>query len=192
MSTAEPDDAIAPNTAVVFVPADPHDPTTYPSLLMPDGRRCAVFEDRYGVLNIAISRDRSTADPPAEIGSIRLTVGKLVVHEDLVDLPGWDEMSDYDRGWALLHVYERDKRGTQHALTYSAPRFADDPRLSSLSAEAASAHATKIVSTTDEIIETIGEDEYDRLIAVVADPPRACFKVDQSHSLMAAMWTVAR
>lgn len=48
-------------------------------------------------------------------------------------LPSWPEMSDLDKGAALLHLHKCDSEGAGYAIENYPARYFDDPRLTALS-----------------------------------------------------------
>lgn len=92
-------------------------------------------------------------------------------------LPTWDEMSDFDKGAALRHVYRASPPPRGHSGSHWDHRHAgkmfpavyrDDPRLSALSAKAASRHAMKVTGGQRKIVARLSEREYARLYSLAA------------------------
>ena len=88
-------------------------------------------------------------------------------------LPGWDEMSDLDKGAALLHLHKREWEGEEYAVENYPARYFDDPRLTSLSPPEASRHAASLGRDEDKWT-ALGEAGYERLYdaALAADRRR--------------------
>ncbi|MFD8564663.1 hypothetical protein ACFV1N_45995 [Streptosporangium canum] len=76
------------------------------------------------------------------------------------DLPGWDDMSDLDKG-AIVVAMWRAKWWMLPSLR--AARFLDDPVLVALDENSAARHMQKIVGSFDELRNRIGEAEMCRL-----------------------------
>lgn len=84
-------------------------------------------------------------------------------------LPAWAEMSDLDKGAALLHLHKRDYEGVSYAVENYPCRYLDDPRLTALDAKAASRHAAQFGGEA----EALTGEEYERLYdAALAEPDR--------------------
>lgn len=75
-------------------------------------------------------------------------------------LPTWDEMSDLDKGAALLHVHKRDYEGDEYAVSDYPVAYFDHPDLLALEMDAACDHAAKVGTGPAESLEP---DEYVRL-----------------------------
>lgn len=161
--------ARAHNHGARFLPAHPDNPETLPCIQLPDGRQCYFYYDDSGILNISVHLD---GDLDEDV-SVQVTVGPTVVFQDITDLPAWGEMSDRDKGAALMHVAKRNNEGDTDAVENYPCIYFDDPRLTRLTANTASSHATRTVGDTDEIVETIGQDEYERLYDIAYDADRA-------------------
>lgn len=76
-------------------------------------------------------------------------------------LPTWDEMSDLDKGAALLHDHKRDSEGADYAVENYPCRYLDDPSLTALDGEDASEHAAEVCG--EDVFERLGGSEYERL-----------------------------
>jgi hypothetical protein len=89
----------------------------------------------------------------------------------MIDLPTWDELSDLDKGAALLHIHKRDYEGISYAVENYPARYLDDPRLTALSSREASRHAAQFCDQA----EALDTAEYERLYdAALAEPDRRC------------------
>ncbi|MEU4558384.1 hypothetical protein AB0F72_08340 [Actinoplanes sp. NPDC023936] len=87
------------------------------------------------------------------------------------NLPTWDEMSDLDKGAALMHLHKRDYEGISYAVENYPARYLDDPRLLALTPREASRHAAQFESLANEL----NGDTYERLYdAALAEPDRRC------------------
>lgn len=76
-------------------------------------------------------------------------------------LPAWTEMSDLDKGAALLHDHKRDEEGANYAAEHYPCRYIEDPRLTALGRTEASNHAAEVVGF--DVLDRIGVEEYERL-----------------------------
>jgi hypothetical protein len=90
-------------------------------------------------------------------------------------LPDWDDMTDLDKGAALLHVWEREWEGAEHAMAESPCRYLRAPVLVALDPRAASEHAWAVTGGWDAISDKIGPAERTRLYDV------ALFHVQGKH-----------
>lgn len=70
--------------------------------------------------------------------------------EMMAALPGWDDMSDLDKGAALLHMHKRINEGDDYAIENYPAKFIEDPRLTGLSAEDACAHVARLFPYEDD------------------------------------------
>lgn len=86
---------------------------------------------------------------------------------DTTNLPTWDEMSDLDKGAALLHDHKRDTEGGEYATEHYPCRYIEDSRLTALDEEDASDHAAEVCGF--DVFERIGADEYHRLYDLALD-----------------------
>jgi hypothetical protein len=87
----------------------------------------------------------------------------------MANLPGWDAMSDLDKGAVLLHLHKRDSEGDDYAVENYPAKFLDDPRLTGLDREDACAHAARF----EDIAEELDGDEYGRLYDLALDYERS-------------------
>src|SRR5215469_13316405 len=88
-------------------------------------------------------------------------------------LPGWDEMSDLDKGAALLHLHKRDWEGPGYAVENYPARYFDHPALVALSPREACRHAVSVEDAAERA-GCVGGAEYERLydLALDADDKR--------------------
>ncbi len=93
--------------------------------------------------------------------------------DDTSSLPTWAEMSDRDKGAALLHLHKRDWEGEEYAASEYPARYFDHPVLTALSPLAACRHAVSVESDAETAGALRGE-EYQRLydLALAADEAR--------------------
>lgn len=83
---------------------------------------------------------------------------------DATGLPSWDDMSDLDRGAALMFVW-KVKREADYAYArdnYPA-RYSDHPILRDLDVHTTCRHARYVAGTWDEAKDRLGADEAQRL-----------------------------
>lgn len=90
------------------------------------------------------------------------------------DLPQWDDMTDLDKGAALMHAWKVDCEGVDYATSDYPCEYFDDARLCALHEADASRHARLVAGSWDEVGDRIGWDEVERLYetAVRADGER--------------------
>jgi hypothetical protein len=87
------------------------------------------------------------------------------------NLPTWEEMSDLDKGAALLHDRKREHEGVTYAVENYPVKYFDDPRLTVLDRRAACRHAATFAGEA----ERLANDEYRRLYDLaLAEPDRRC------------------
>ena len=88
-------------------------------------------------------------------------------------LPAWAEMTDLDKGAALLHLHKRDWEGEDYAEENYPARYFDHPALTALSAREACRHAVSVEDDAERA-GALGGDEYMRLydLALAADDAR--------------------
>ncbi len=84
------------------------------------------------------------------------------------DLPTWDDMTDLDKGAALMHLHKRDWEGGEYAERHYPARFYDHPALVALDTVAAS----KFAATLDEDAETLLVGEHERLYDLALNKER--------------------
>lgn len=89
------------------------------------------------------------------------------------DVPTWEQMSDLDKGAALLHMHKVEREGREYAEAEYPCRYLDNPQLVALDGLAASWHAQRVTVTNTAIFERIGDDEYFRLYDLALDADRA-------------------
>lgn len=87
----------------------------------------------------------------------------------LAALPDWSEMSDLDKGAALMHLWKRDSEGDDYAVENYPVKYIEDPRLTALNREDACAHAARF----EEIAEEMDGDEHERLYNLALDHERS-------------------
>jgi hypothetical protein len=88
-------------------------------------------------------------------------------------LPTWDEMSDLDKGAALLHLRKVTTEGKGYATENYPAEYFDHSALTALDEKTASRHARGLFARGDyEAFEVLGEDEYARLYDAALDADR--------------------
>jgi len=91
-------------------------------------------------------------------------------HADMMaGLPGWDELSDLDKGAALMHLWKRDSEGDDYAIENYPAKFIEDPRLTVLDHEDACDHAARF----EEIAEELDPSEHSRLYDLALNHERS-------------------
>ena len=88
-------------------------------------------------------------------------------------LPTWAEMSDLDKGAALLHLHKRDWEGGDYAEENYPAEYFEHPALVALKPREACRHAVS-VETDAEKAGALKMPEYERLydLALAADQAR--------------------
>ena len=86
-------------------------------------------------------------------------------------LPGWDEMTDLDKGAALMHLHKREWEGESYAEENYPARYFDHPALVALTPAQACRHAVSVEADADHAGAT-GPPEYDRLYDLALDADR--------------------
>lgn len=85
--------------------------------------------------------------------------------DTMTELPTWSEMSDLDKGAALLHLHKREYEGAAYAVEHYPAEYFNDPRLTGLDRQAASQHAAGFAEDADRL----ADGEYDRLYNLALD-----------------------
>jgi len=79
-------------------------------------------------------------------------------------LPSWDDMTDTDRGAALMFVWKvKWEADYTYARENYPARYFDDPRLTDLDVRSACRHAKTVAGSWDEANDRLGEAEVNRL-----------------------------
>lgn len=60
------------------------------------------------------------------------------------ELPAWDQMSDLDKGAALMHAWKRSWEGPSYATEHYPTRYLDNPTLVALSEAEACKHTVRV------------------------------------------------
>lgn len=88
---------------------------------------------------------------------------------DAPTLPAWDEMTDLDKGAALLHLHKREWEGAEYAESDYPCRYFDDPALLALAPLEACRHAVSVEADAD----ALSDSENERLYDAALDADRA-------------------
>lgn len=84
-----------------------------------------------------------------------------------VGLPAWDDMSDLDKGAALMFVWKAHwERDYAYAREHYPVRFVDDPRLVRLGPVEACRHASLVTGGHTRALDRLGVDEHQRLYSL--------------------------
>jgi hypothetical protein len=88
-------------------------------------------------------------------------------------LPTWAQMTDLDKGAALLHLHKRDWEGEEYAIDNYPARYFDHPALTALKPREACRHAVSVEPDADDA-GALKMPEYERLydLALDADDKR--------------------
>lgn len=79
-------------------------------------------------------------------------------------LPTWEQMSDLDKGAALVYLAKADSEGFAYAREHYAARYLDNPALKALSRSAACDHADALFDDgIGGAYDALGQGEADRL-----------------------------
>lgn len=81
----------------------------------------------------------------------------------LDSLPRWEQMSDLDRGAALMHTWKCHWEGPGYARAEYPCIYIDDPALLALTRRDANEHARHVAGSYGQALAQLGEDEFDRL-----------------------------
>jgi hypothetical protein len=83
--------------------------------------------------------------------------------------PTWDEMSDLDKGAALLHAWKRDWEGPSYAVAEYPAEYLENPALMRLDDREASRHAARVTKGWQDW----DVDEVQRLYDAALEASRA-------------------
>lgn len=86
-------------------------------------------------------------------------------------LPGWDAMSDLDKGAALMHLHKVESEGEDYARENYPAKFIDDSRLTALDTDDACTHALRFEEDSEQLLEENG-GEWERLYNLALDHER--------------------
>jgi hypothetical protein len=90
---------------------------------------------------------------------------------ETVKLPAWAEMTDLDKGAALLHLHKRDWEGEGYAVENYPARYFDHPALTALTPLAACRHAVSVQEDAGRA-GALKMPEYERLYDLALDADR--------------------
>jgi hypothetical protein len=99
-------------------------------------------------------------------------------------LPAWDELSDLDKGAALLHVWKCHwEHSASYAVEHYPAEYFEHPLLTGLDSRTASRHASVVAGRWDDACERLGDDEVTRLydLALVRDREVATARVEAAR-----------
>lgn len=97
-------------------------------------------------------------------------------------LPTWSELTDLDKGAALLHLHKRDWEGADYAVDNYPARYFDHPALTALSPLNACRHAVSVEDDA-ELAGALRGEEYDRLYDLALDADRARWDAEHAEDL---------
>jgi len=84
------------------------------------------------------------------------------------ELPTWEEMTDLDKGAALMHVWKRDREGPAYAVEHYPVHYFDHPVLLALDTVDACTHASIAAKNWRSMAVT----KFDRLYDLALDASR--------------------
>jgi hypothetical protein len=87
-------------------------------------------------------------------------------------LPSWQDMTDLDRGAALLHMWKREWEGESYAVAEYPCTYFDAPALVALGPLDACAHAAHVCGSYSQIFDQLGQTEHDRLYDLALEQER--------------------
>lgn len=87
------------------------------------------------------------------------------LHGGVPALPRWNDLTDLDKGAALLHLHKREWEGGDYAEEHYPAVFYDHPTLTAMDSGAACDYATSL----DEHADALDTNEYARLYDLALD-----------------------
>lgn len=78
-------------------------------------------------------------------------------------LPKWEEMSDLDKGCALMHIWKRKWEGVSYAREHYPCKYVQHEDLKRLKPEDACRHAYYAIGTFEDSLAKLGDAEVQRL-----------------------------
>lgn len=93
----------------------------------------------------------------------------MTADQTAAPLPAWREMSDLDKGAALLHLHKQGWEGAEYAIEKHPARYFDHPALTALSETDACRHAMSVEAD----VEALDPGESVRLYDLVLDAREA-------------------
>ncbi len=88
-------------------------------------------------------------------------------------LPSWDQMSDLDRGAALMHVWKRKREGGPYAVENYPVRYIESQLLRGLDLREACRHASVVCGSYDEACDRLTGAEVGRLYDLALNHERS-------------------
>lgn len=85
-----------------------------------------------------------------------------------MSLPTWNEMSDLDKGAALMHLHKRDWEGASYAVEHYPVQYFDSAQLTGLGRREACRHAAGFQREADALTPA----EHERLYNLAYDEDR--------------------
>jgi hypothetical protein len=80
------------------------------------------------------------------------------------ELPGWDDMTELDRGAALMHAWKRHWEGSAAYAVENYPcRYIEHPALIALGERESCGHAVEATGGWHKAVDSLGMDEVERL-----------------------------
>jgi len=141
---------------------------------LPDGRQVYVYVDPAdGVLTVSVRADGHDV----RNASLRIKVGnEEPIYEEVTDLPAWEDLTDRDRGAALVHTERAERDGADYAAEFYTPGF-EHERLAGLAAGTRARYARQLVQahcpdlSLASLTDWLGWDEYERLTGLAHKGP---------------------
>lgn len=96
------------------------------------------------------------------------------------NLPTWAQMTDLDKGAALLHLHKRDWEGIEYAEEDYPARYFDHPALVALSEHEACQHAVSVGGGAENA-GALRDGEYERLYDLALDADRKRWEAERSN-----------
>lgn len=110
---------------------------------------------------------------PARIAELLAAVAAARAGE-AEPLPVWEQMSEVDRGAALMHLHKVDYEGRSYAVENYPARYFDDLRLVALAPVQACAHAAQFERLAEGLLEHEHEHLYNLALAAENDRRAWC------------------
>ena len=97
------------------------------------------------------------------------------------ELPTWAQMTDLDKGAALLHLHKREWEGVEYAIENYPARYFDHPALVALTPLQACRHAASVEDDADGA-GALGGDEYGRLYDLALDADQKRWEAEHDNA----------
>lgn len=94
------------------------------------------------------------------------------------EIPTWEQMSDLDKGAALMHAHKREWEGASYAVEHYPAEYFDHPALLALGEKAASKHAARVTKGWDDW----DPDEVARLYDLAVYTNRKQYLADRAET----------